>query len=307
MRQNPSARAEHTNDRDWEEPSWKSATDVDAFQRHGERARVTPPALGILRERALNCLHKVRWQWWTDRGERSRRFRHLRRENGLGRTSFEGLVASEHLVHHEAEPVDVTPTVNVTTGDLFGTHVRWRPDAIPAVSQAYIVLSTPKRKRYAEICEERLVVLHQDVLRLHVAMHHSATVRVLQCARNGDTDARGLCRRERSATQQSAQGFAVHEWRDEVQDPVDISRIVQLQDVRMGESRDGADFLKEPGLRDRVRRGWPERLDRHGPAKLEVNRVIDNGHPPATDFAVDGVTIRESDPERLLQVVHDAP
>ena len=82
---------------------------------------------------------------------------------------------------------------------------------------------------------------------------------------------------------------------------------MQLQDVGVGQRRYGANFLEEARFRDWVRRWRPESLDGNGSVVLELHRVKDNSHPPSTDFAVDGIPVRKSDPERLLQVVHDAP
>jgi hypothetical protein len=93
-------------------------------------------------------------------------------------------LSGEHLVQDHAEAVDVGSRVEVALARrLFRAHVRRSAHRQPGLRQP-LLAGGADRARDAEIGEDGLVALEQDVLRLDVAVDHSVGVGVVQRAQH---------------------------------------------------------------------------------------------------------------------------
>jgi hypothetical protein len=90
-------------------------------------------------------------------------------------------VAGEHLPSHDREAVEVAPRVGGAAGDLLRRHVARRPG-----HRAVALHAAPGEPLDGdvEVGEQRPPVrgVEEDVLGLHVAVHHAARVRMLEGA-----------------------------------------------------------------------------------------------------------------------------
>ena len=109
------------------------------------------------------------------------------RDDRLRRRPRERRLSGDHLVQHAAQAVDVAPAVDSRIGHrLLGTHVRRRAER-DAGARELGAAALGDRARDAEIGDERLAVLQQDVLRLDVAVNDALLVRVVERATRPDT------------------------------------------------------------------------------------------------------------------------
>src|SRR5207248_6335935 len=83
-----------------------------------------------------------------------------------------------------------------------------------------------------------------------------------------------------------------------------LARVVQRQDVRMGEP--GGDFDLPQEALGAERRGdlGPQHLDSNGAAVLEIARQVHRGHPAPPQLALEGVALGEGCAERLKLAGH---
>ena len=128
--------------------------------------------------------------------------------------------------------------------------------------------------------------MQEDVLRLHVAMDHAVSVRVLQSVRRGHRDVHRIVDRELPlARQPRTQRLAVDVGHDvEQEPPVRIARLAgveQREDVRVLEIRRDANLGEEP-IRTELRAELRiEHLERDPAVVAQVAREIYRRHPPA--------------------------
>ena len=102
-----------------------------------------------------------------------------------------------------------------------------------------VVARRAQRLADAEVGDERVPVVQQDVLGLDVAVHHAVPVRVVERVGHLARDAHGVRDRElpsrdagdRAATRPRTHGHHV------VQEPAGLARVEQRQDVRVIEPR----------------------------------------------------------------------
>src|SRR5674476_1693191 len=84
---------------------------------------------------------------------------------------IEGRKAHERLVHHDAERVEIAPSIDELSHRLLGTHVVRRAHRTTARGEAAV----KARRRDAEVGDERVaIVVEENVVGLHVAMHDPA-------------------------------------------------------------------------------------------------------------------------------------
>ena len=131
-----------------------------------------------------------------DRGTASRTTRngrrplgHQLRDHRLRRCACHRRLAGKHLVGDRAQCVDVAPRVEVAfAGRLLGAHVLEVPSDSPVpVKRSPADLLSGERD--AEVREQRLSVLEQDVLGLDVSMDHALAMREVQRAGDLPRDA----------------------------------------------------------------------------------------------------------------------
>ena len=164
----------------------------------------------------------------------------------LPRRSIERRLARQHLVHHAAERVEIAAPVDRSPAALLGAHVRRRAGPERGLAPG----GRPgrvERAGDAEIGDDRLAVLEQDVLGLDVPVDDAAAVGVVE--RAGDL-ARRCGAPSRAAAglgrQRLPQRLALDVRHDVVEQPIHGARVEQRQDVRMLQGGGDLDLAEEP-------------------------------------------------------------
>ena len=224
-----------------------------------------------------------------------------------GAGAGERRIAGQHLVEHAREAVLVAPAVEARLGGgLLGTHVRRSADREPMVGDVRAVAGGGgDRGGHAEVGDDRLAFLEQDVLGLDVAVNHPVPVGIAQGRGDRARDPQRHVHRERAFTDQAdPQALASGIRHDEVEQPgsgalgLDLAGIVQGQDLGMGQARGDPDLAQEPLRLVVPARRRPEHLDGHLAAVLEVLRQIHRGGASASDLLLESVPVRERSAEQ---------
>ena len=147
--------------------------------------------------------------------------------------------------------------------------------------------------RDAEVGHQRAAGarLEQDVVRLHVAVHDAASVRVGERPRHLAQHARRVGRRERAARAESlAERLALHVAHDEEDEAARLADAMDRDDVRVREAGRRARLAQESlarlgGARE-VRR---QDLDGDVAIELHVAREVDDAHAAAAELALERV------------------
>jgi len=159
--------------------------------------------------------------------------------------------------------------------------------------------------RDPEVAHDGLPGFEQDVLRLDIPVHHAAAVRVAQ--RGGHFAGDPQCVLERQlllACQSLTQRLALDVRHDVVQEASGLARIVERQDVWMGQAGDGLDLAEEPVGPEGHSELRPEHLDGDRAAVLQVLGEEDDRHPALAQLPFDRVALGEGGPETDEEVYH---
>jgi hypothetical protein len=144
------------------------------------------------------------------RGDIGRRLYEALRDNSLYVRSSERRLSGEHLVEHAAERVLVAASVDGFTRRLFRADVRRRPHSHACLRHSRFARCAD-RLADAEVGDEHVTVLQQNVLGFHVAVHDPLLVRVRQCLRRCGGDAHRIFHWNPRLTRESvAQRLAAH-------------------------------------------------------------------------------------------------
>ena len=202
----------------------------------------------------------------------------------------------EHLVEHRRERVDVRPRRDLLLGRrLFRAHVVRRAEAHPGLGHPPAGRGGDG-ERDAEVHDHRASVVQQQILRLDVAMDDAVAMRVVE--RIGDLagDAHGFVDAElRLARELLADGLALDEGHDVVQEPVSLARVEEREDVRVAQGGGGLDLDDEAfGAEDGGEFGF-EDLDRDLAIVLQVLGEIDGRHAALAELAEDAVAVGEGE------------
>src|SRR5687767_8801919 len=101
----------------------------------------------------------------------------------------------DHLERHASERILVGTAVNRgITGRLLGAHVLWRPDREPGPRELALA-GRGQRAGDAEIRDDRVPFLEQNVLGLDVAVDETLAGRVVQRARDFTGDPERIVQR----------------------------------------------------------------------------------------------------------------
>ena len=155
-------------------------------QRIREFLRRREPIGRQLFQRAAHGGIHLRRHRAAQRGDRTRVLRHQLRDDRLRARAKVRRLAGQHLVGDGAERVDVRAAVDgAVAGGLLGRHVLRRAQREPGLRHS---LSPGVRhgERDAEVGDEWLPFVQEDVLRLQVAMDDAVTMRVVERAADGD-------------------------------------------------------------------------------------------------------------------------
>jgi hypothetical protein len=140
-----------------------------------------------------------------------------------------------------------------------------------------------------------LIGSHQQIARLHVAVHDAVVVRDLQCLGGLGHHHHRVVRRERAvATQQAVQRFPRDELHHQVRQPVGLTVVVDLDDVRVGQGRHGVRLDPEPLGEARVSgQLGQQHLHRHDPAQHHVVGPPHLAHATTSDRFAQNVPIAQ--------------
>ena len=208
-------------------------------------------------------------------------------ENRDGARPTERHLAGQHLVHHAAEAVQITPAVDRICGALLGAHVRNRPDGKAGVGETAATRTT-HGVRNAEIADERVSFGKQDVLRLDVAMDDVARVRVRQRVSDLAREPNRLVYRERSVARDAAAQRLTRDVRHHKEErALPLTRVVEGEDVRMLQAREERDLATKALGRLTVGDFGVDELERDLTVVPNVMREVDGRHPASADLAFD--------------------
>jgi hypothetical protein len=214
-------------------------------------------------------------------------------------------MAQEHLVQHAAKAVDVAAFVDLLgTRCLLRTHVPHGAEGHPGPGQTLTTRCTHGTGD-AEVRDDRLASGKQHVLRLDVAVDDAVGVGVAERTRDllGHPDR--LVERESSLFRQpDPERWPIDERHDVIQQPADVARVIQRDDVRMAEASRDLDLTEEP-LRTQAHRQFrAQHLERDRPIVFDVTSLQHDRHPAAAKLALDLVPIGEGGAQTLEQLDH---
>jgi hypothetical protein len=218
---------------------------------------------------------------------------HLGDDRLRGRAE-ERRVARQHLVGDRPERVHVAARADLALAHrLLGAHV-------VGSAERHAGLGHPGATRLAgsqgdaEIRHQRLPVVQQDVLGLDVAMDDAVAVGIVERAGHLARDGEGLADGQLLlAGEPVAQRFAFDERHDVEEEPVDLARIEERQDMRVLQVRGGPDLGQEPLGADHGRQLGAQQLEGDRAAVPDIVGQVDRGHPAGTELAVEPVAIGE--------------
>ena len=218
----------------------------------------------------------------------------LLRHRGARRFSLEGRLARQHFVDDAGQAVDVAGNANVLLpGCLLRTHVLRGPQR-QTVERQRLALVRGVDVGDAEIRKQRMVVREENVLRLHVAVHETVAVRVVECGTNFLCDAQRVVDGQLLlAVQPVAQRSTRHERGDVIQGAARLARVYQRNDVRMRQPRGDADLAQEPLLADRGAEFLLQNLDRDLAPVLPLLGEMHGGHATVAEQSLYRVTVSE--------------
>ena len=166
-------------------------------------------------------------------------------------------LADEHLVKNQGEAVDIRSRIEIGVPDgLLGTHVHRRPDRRSGAGQGFTARSV-EGSRDAEIGHHRVAVREENVVGLDVTVNHAVTVRVVQGCRDPAGNPKRVLQRQAVFTHQFptddplSQALSLDVRHDVIQQPVDLTGVVQREDIGMSELRGEVDFAKKAVCADR--------------------------------------------------------
>src|SRR6185503_15543073 len=109
-----------------------------------------------------------------------------------------------------------------------------------------IAIGAGAHLRNAKIGQHRVVVGEQNVLRLHIPMHETVSMRVVESGADLVHDPQSIVDGQPPfAVESVAERSAWHVWRDVVERAVRFTGVNERQHVRMGKSRGYPDFSHE--------------------------------------------------------------
>ena len=163
-------------------------------------------------------------------------------------------LTAQHLVQHASEAIDVAAAVELLTARrLLRAHVPRGTDDEPGLGQP-IAAGCGNRSGDPKVGNQRMTAAQEDVLRLDVAVDHVMAVGVAErvCYLAGQLQR--LVERELPfADQTNAQRRTFNIGHDVVEEAIRLARVVEREDVWVGEPRRDLDFPEKPFRLDRLR------------------------------------------------------
>jgi hypothetical protein len=242
---------------------------------------------------------------------RSRKLSHPARKDRLRRRSCERGLSDQHLVRHAGQAVQIALLIERGLGRrLFGTHVRWGAEG-DARDGELLSSRLGDRAGDAEVGDDGVTALEENVLRLDVAVQHSTRVRVDERVGHLSCDAERLVHAELPPLAEpiaERASFGVR--RDIVKHGIAAIRhrgfpgVEQGQDVGVRQPRRYAHLPQKATGPDRRAEFRLQHLQRDLTIVPKVVGEVDDRHPADAEFALDAEAIGEHGARR--QVGHTA-
>ena len=229
------------------------------------------------------------------------------REDGLRAFAVERGPTCQHLVRHASHGVDVRAMIDIgIPRRLLWRHVGRRPHRHARRGQiAPLIRRRGHGFCHTEIRHERVFCGQQHVVRLDVAMDDPVLVRKRECVNHVPDQTNGISDRQLTrARQPGPQRLALDERHHEIQEPFGFARIVQRQDVGMGQFRCNGDLAEKPLRAQRRRQFRAQDLYGDLPVVLHVLREEYGRHAAGTDFALDVVQSGQGRFQAVEMFVH---
>src|SRR5262245_14958217 len=216
--------------------------------------------------------------------------------------ALEWALARRHLVHRDAQRVEIRAPVDLAPQDLLGRHVLWRALGLrQALGAGLEHLADPEvHQLHAAVAGD------QDVAGFDVAVDHVARVRVAQRQAYVARDFGHAPRRQRrllappAHAHHLAHGAALHVLHHDARLVADQRHVVHVHDVRVVHGGGGARLLAEHADRGGIGaqlRG--QELDGDRPLQLEVPGEMHDAHAAAADLVAQLIAARVDRAQRL--------
>ena len=231
----------------------------------------------------------------------------MRSEHRLCAAASERRRASEHLVRHRAECIEIRAAVHRRISRrLFGRHVcrRAECDAQRCARRRAGHRGRGERFRDSEIRHECVLASEEDVLRLNVAMHHPMLVCVRESAGDVAKHAHDVGQRKLAhAGQPCAQRLAVDERHGVVGETVGLPGGQQRHDVRVLQPSRHGDLPPKALDGDGVRELRGEHLHHDRTPERLLDGDEDARHASAAELALERVIGAERGLELLPELL----
>ena len=159
--------------------------------------------------------------------------------------------------------------------------------------------------RHAEVGDDRVALLDQDVLGLDVAVHDPLPVRVVEGVGRLAREPERACQGKPAvASEMVAKGAALDIRGDIVEKAVRLARVVERQQMRMVQPGHDPDLAQEALGAEHLGESRLQDLERDDAVVPQVAGEIDHGHAAVADLTIDGVPARERGPEAVDQIQH---
>src|SRR4051812_21399763 len=231
----------------------------------------------------------------------------IRGENRLGRRARERRRAGKHLVAEDAQRVDVGAVIHGIAEGLFGRHV---PDG----AERHAGAGEPRvrgfsrqreRRRDAEIREDRVSILQQDVLGLDVAMDDALIVRVREGIGDLAQYADGLLDRHQPfPVHPLAKRLAGYERHHVIEQAIADAGGDHRQDVRMPQARGDPRLAPEPGRHHIARQLGRQNLDHHFSLCRQIDGAEQPAHTATLQLRLQPIAVVEAPPQAYDQFFH---
>ena len=209
--------------------------------------------------------------------------------------SLERSLPRQHLVNHTGKAVGVAAGVHLLSHRLLRTHVSRSADGGAGHGDVVVLTHVTHRLSDPKIGDQRMSFGDQNVLRLDVAVHEVLPVCVCQGAGYlVDHTERILDRNLLLPIHQVAQRLTIDERHHVVEEAVCVARVVERQDVRVGQLGRDLDLPQEPLGPYRSRHRGPQDLDGHSAPVLAVLGEIHGRHPAPSHLPLDPVAVGQS-------------
>ena len=216
----------------------------------------------------------------------------------MRRGSRERRLAGEQFVQHAAEAVNVAASIHHVARRLLRTHVRRRADRHAGLREHRVVHGA-QRFADAEVGHHGVAVVEHDVLGLHIAVHHTLPVRVVERVRHLAREPQRLVDWKLAFPIESvAKRKSLDVRHDIVHQAIRFSGVEQREDVRMRQLGSELDLAKEALSADGLGDVRPQHLERNVPVMANVVREVDGCHTTGTQLSLDHVASRKGSVEQ---------